>query len=152
MPQMRIHTLCMYHTHTHRGMHAPHTHTCTTCIRTTHACTPPPPPPTHTDWDTMNLYLFTAALVGVVLHLITSACDFFYFFFYFFYFFYCQWRIKLVTQQKVREVPMSKSPLVVVVVISWCFEPSHPQRITSGLNTNFTLSTSHSFHKSPYHK
>ena len=35
---------------------------------------------------------------------------------------------------------------------SWCFEPSQPQRITSGLNTNFTLSPSHSFHKSAYHK
>ena len=28
----------------------------------------------------------------------------------------------------------------------WCFEPSQPQRITSGLNTNFTLSPSYSFH------
>ena len=27
-------------------------------------------------------------------------------------------------------------------LISWCFEPSQPQRITSGLNTNFTLSPS----------
>ena len=35
---------------------------------------------------------------------------------------------------------------------SWCFEPSPPQRITSGLNTNFTLSPSYSFHKSSYHK
>ena len=35
---------------------------------------------------------------------------------------------------------------------SWCFEPSQQQRITSGLNTNFTLSPSHSFHKSSYHK
>ena len=36
--------------------------------------------------------------------------------------------------------------------VSWCFEPSHPQRITSGLNTNYTLSPSYSFHKSSYHK
>ena len=37
-------------------------------------------------------------------------------------------------------------------LVSWCFEPSQPQRITSGLNTNFTLSPSYSFHKSSYHK
>ena len=36
--------------------------------------------------------------------------------------------------------------------VSWCFEPGQPQRITSGLNTNLTLSPSHSFHKSSYHK
>ena len=35
---------------------------------------------------------------------------------------------------------------------SWCFEPSQPHRITSGLNTNFTLSSSYSFHMSSYHK
>ena len=37
-------------------------------------------------------------------------------------------------------------------LLSWCFEPSQPQRITSGLNTNLTLSPSYSFHKSSYHK
>ena len=37
-------------------------------------------------------------------------------------------------------------------LVSWCFEPSQPQRITSGLNTNFKLSPSHSFHKSSHHK
>ena len=31
-------------------------------------------------------------------------------------------------------------------LVSWCFEPSQPQRITSGLNANFTLSQSHSLH------
>ena len=36
--------------------------------------------------------------------------------------------------------------------ISWCFEPSQQQRITSGLNTNFTLSPSYSFHKSLYQR
>ena len=36
-------------------------------------------------------------------------------------------------------------------MVSWCFEPSQPQRITSGLNTNFTLSPSYSFHKSSHH-
>ena len=35
-------------------------------------------------------------------------------------------------------------------LVSWCFEPSKPQRITSGLRTNFTLPPSHSFHKSSY--
>ena len=28
--------------------------------------------------------------------------------------------------------------------VSWCFEPSQPQRITSGLKTNFNLSPSYS--------
>ena len=37
-------------------------------------------------------------------------------------------------------------------LVSWCFEPSQPQRITSGLNKNFTLSAGYSFHKSSYHK
>ena len=37
-------------------------------------------------------------------------------------------------------------------LVSWCFAPSQPQRTTSGLNTNFTLSPSQSFHKSSYHK
>ena len=30
-------------------------------------------------------------------------------------------------------------------LVSWCFEPSQPQRITSGLSTSFTLSASYSF-------
>ena len=37
-------------------------------------------------------------------------------------------------------------------LVSWCFEPSQPQRITSGLNTNFTLSPSYTFRKSSYQK
>ena len=37
-------------------------------------------------------------------------------------------------------------------LVGWCFEPSEPQRITSELNTNFTLSPGYSFHKSSYHK
>ena len=36
--------------------------------------------------------------------------------------------------------------------VSWCFEPSQPQRVTSGLYTNFTLYPSYSFHKPSYHK
>ena len=39
-----------------------------------------------------------------------------------------------------------KSSAKVGLLVSWCFEPSQPQRITSGLNTNFTLYPSHSIH------
>ena len=35
--------------------------------------------------------------------------------------------------------------LFVCLFVSWCFEPSQPQRITSGLNTNFTYSVSKLF-------
>ena len=38
------------------------------------------------------------------------------------------------------------------LLVRRCFEPSQPQRITSGLNTNFTLTPSYSFYKSSYHK
>ena len=31
--------------------------------------------------------------------------------------------------------------------VSWCFEPSQPQRITSGLNKNFTISKSYCKHR-----
>ena len=41
---------------------------------------------------------------------------------------------------------------LVSYLVSWCLEPSQPQRTTLGLNTNFTLFPSHSFHKSSYHK
>ena len=34
------------------------------------------------------------------------------------------------------------------LLVSWFFEPSQTQRITSGPNRNFTLSPSYSFHKS----
>ena len=33
-------------------------------------------------------------------------------------------------------------------LVSWCFEPSQPQRIISGLKTNFDLSPSYSIHES----
>ena len=39
-----------------------------------------------------------------------------------------------------------------IFLVRWCFEPSQPQKITSGLNTNFSLSPNHSFHKSSYRK
>ena len=41
---------------------------------------------------------------------------------------------------------------IFIQLVSWCFEPSQPQRIISGLNTNFNLSPSYSFHKSLHHK
>ena len=37
-------------------------------------------------------------------------------------------------------------------LVSWCFEPSQPQRITTGLNTSFILSPSYLFHKPSYQK
>ena len=37
-------------------------------------------------------------------------------------------------------------------LVSWCFEPSQPQWITSGLSTNFILSPGYSFRKSSFHK
>ena len=37
-------------------------------------------------------------------------------------------------------------------LVSWWFEPSQPQRITSGPNTNFILSHIYSFHKPWYQK
>ena len=38
------------------------------------------------------------------------------------------------------------------MLVSRCFEPNQLQRITSGLNTNFTLPPNYSFHKSSHHK
>ncbi|WP_419589404.1 hypothetical protein, partial [Thiolapillus sp.] len=32
-------------------------------------------------------------------------------------------------------------------LVSWCFEPSQPQRITSGLNKNFTIPKSYCKHR-----
>ena len=37
-------------------------------------------------------------------------------------------------------------------LVSWRSYPCQPQRITSGLKTNFNLSPCYSFHKSSYHK
>ena len=47
---------------------------------------------------------------------------------------------------------LSATDVEVENLVRWCFEPSQPQRITSGLNTNFTPFPSYSFHKSSYHK
>ena len=45
---------------------------------------------------------------------------------------------------------MSKTTIIYVIrqSVSWCFEPSQPQRTTSELKTNFYLSPCYSFHKS----
>ena len=45
-----------------------------------------------------------------------------------------------------------KNVFEVSQLVSWCFQPSQPQRITSGVNTDFTLSRSYPFHKSSFHK
>ena len=37
-------------------------------------------------------------------------------------------------------------------LVRWCYEPSQPKRITSGLKTNFNLSPAYSFQKSLFHK
>ena len=60
----------------------------------------------------------------------------------------------LLTASQNRTCPKSDSKYAwpLTRLVSWCFEPSQPQRITSGLNTNFTLSPSRSFYKSTYHK
>ena len=56
----------------------------------------------------------------------------------------------LENREKWRKVVAKSS--VVSVSVTWCFEPGQPQRITSGLNTNFSLAPSHSLHQSLYHK
>ena len=50
--------------------------------------------------------------------------------------------------------PASRSKPWLPQLISWCFdfEPSQPQRTTSGLNTNFPVYPSYSFHKASYYK
>ena len=53
--------------------------------------------------------------------------------------------MSLCNQQLTLSLRVSKS-------VSWCFEPSQPQRTASGLKTNFNLTPSYSFHKSLYHK
>ena len=48
----------------------------------------------------------------------------------------------LIPHSPLSHVLMCLSPTLSLLV-RWCFEPSQPQRITSGLNTNFTLSPSY---------
>ena len=60
---------------------------------------------------------------------------------------------KLVSRQDDAELKRIGTLFMSVAqLVSWCFEPSQPQRITSGLNTNLTLFRSYSIHKSSYHK
>ena len=51
-----------------------------------------------------------------------------------------------------RLVRIGSSTVISACCVSLCFEPSQPQRITSGLNTNFTRPPGYSFHKSFDHK
>ena len=60
--------------------------------------------------------------------------------------------IQLQCPHHVMVTPWALVVVIAVIIVSWCFEPSQPHRITSGLNTDFTLSPSYSFHKSSYHK
>ena len=53
------------------------------------------------------------------------------------------------------DIPTANRDLLLMSVsclVSWCLEPSQPQRITLGLKTNFNLSPNYSFHKSLYRK
>ena len=47
--------------------------------------------------------------------------------------------VLVVVKVAVVMVVVCLSDETVCVFVSWCFEPSHPQRITSGLNTNLIL-------------
>ena len=49
-------------------------------------------------------------------------------------------------------ITMNQTQFIVILLVSWRFEPSQPQKITSGLDTNCNLSPSYPFHKSSYHK
>ena len=46
------------------------------------------------------------------------------------------------THKQTKTPNSSSRNMKVCLFVSWCFEPSQPQRITSGLNSNFTLSPS----------
>ena len=60
----------------------------------------------------------------------------------------------IIRKASVWKLPFEAFVCVVAIplslIVSWCFEPHQPQM--SGMNTNFTLSPSYSFHKSLYHK
>ena len=63
-----------------------------------------------------------------------------------------EWKRQRYQLLSVCAIQAKRKQMLVSQLVSWCFEPSQPQRITSGLNTNFTLYPSHSFHQSSYHK
>ena len=62
-----------------------------------------------------------------------------------------KFQVKLKADQRKRLIPLPWE-YVNSKFVSWCFESSPPQRITSGLKTNFKLSPAYSFHKSLYQK
>ena len=69
-------------------------------------------------------------------------------------FWHTHWQIGLITPVYIIRYNRFM-PIFIAIdgqLVSWCFEPSQPQRITSGRNTNFTLSPNNSSHKSSYHK
>ena len=67
-----------------------------------------------------------------------------------------QYSITEITYSWTEPTHCSKSDLIhyriIVVLVSWCFEANHPQRIMSGLKTNHDLSPSYSARKSSNHK
>ena len=58
----------------------------------------------------------------------------------------------MINIKQTRMINIKQMTIINSQLVSRCFKPSQPQRITSGLNTNFTLSPSQSLHKSSYHK
>ena len=50
-------------------------------------------------------------------------------------------------QSGVRHLSKSIQQWLLERIVSWCFEPSQPQRMTSGLKRNFSLSPSYSLNK-----
>ena len=53
--------------------------------------------------------------------------------------------VSVVTmEQSHHALSLNETALFRWKLVSWCFEPSQPQRITSGLKTNFSLYPSNS--------
>ena len=76
-------------------------------------------------------------------------------FLFFFFFFWGGVLIQcncFVTSTAASDLIVQCSRSSPVEIVSWCFKPSQPQRITPRLNTNFTPSPNYSFHKSSYYK
>ena len=63
-----------------------------------------------------------------------------------------QWKITIIHNSIILREKQHFKSVNNRKLVSWGLEPGQPQRITSGLNTNFAPSPSYSFHKSSYHK
>ena len=64
------------------------------------------------------------------------------------------WQTIIVAQEKNAKCSLcwiTCNKNIAWTLVSWSFEPSEPQRITSGLNANFNLSQGYSLYKSLYH-